>query len=250
MSDKNNTKVKFGVKQANLTVGETVRVKGKLGLCRYMNKPLMGEALERYIQGDPKHNINGHPYEDEHPHYKMSLVDASILDVKRNGKKPVPTDAQKVIACRMYDMKEGKALEINWRAIPSKKKEGEFWSKVAFGKLLDNGKIQVYPVKGKEFEGGTEVVVTYIVYEYEYKGKKGLTLGVDNIVFTEEPKLWVKKAPTLRDGWVAAPETDDGDDGNDGNGDEGSDGFVNVDDEDIPFADEDLPFAEDDVFND
>ena len=190
-------KEKLTIKNAALVKGEQVVVRGQLGFCKYLTKLLEGKELEA--------SVARREYANEKPHYEGTLVNPKVI-AKTKGQ---PTDAEKVIAGKVYvstakDGTETPSLGIEKNV----SKEGK--GQILFGVKRADG-IHKVDVQGKALAAGQNVEVTYVTREYEYKGKKGLSLFLDTIVFTDgEPEFY--KAPQ-RDGWVSddaeTPATDE-----------------------------------------
>lgn len=184
---------KLNMKNAALVKGEAVVIRGQLGFCAYLTKLLEGKALEE--------SVARREYATDTPHYEGTIVNPKIA-LKTKGQ---PTDAEKVIAGRIYETKDGvPSLGIEKKV----SKEGK--GSITFGVKRADG-IHKVDVQGKALATGQNVEVTYVTREYEYKGKKGLSLFLDTIVFTDgEPEFY--KAPQ-RDGWVSddaeTPATDE-----------------------------------------
>ena len=178
---------KLTLKNAKLVKGEEVKIRGTLGFTRYLTKPLQGKELED--------SCAKREYATDVPHYEGTLVNPKIV-AKEKGN---PTDAEKVIAGKIYDSKNADGEVVKTFRIEKKlNKEGT--SKILFGAVRKDGQIHKVDVQGKSLLAGQEVEVTMVTREYEYKGKKGLSLFLDSIVFVNgEPELF--KA-SKRAGWA------------------------------------------------
>ena len=185
------SETKLKIKDAKLEKGEIVTVKGNLGFARYLTRILEGEELAKVCEK--------REYATEVPHYEGTITDAKVI-CKTKGQ---PTDAEKVIAGRIYLSGEEqiKTLSIEKKIGESRK------GKILFGVRRADG-IHEVDLTGKPLASGQPVEVTFATREYTYKGKQALSLFLDTVVFENEPELY---KPTLREGWVSdgEPKTDE-----------------------------------------
>ncbi len=178
---------KLTMKTAKLVKGEEVKLRGKLGFTKYLTKPLQGEELEK--------SCAKREYATDVPHYEGTLINPKIVAKDKKN----PTDAEKVIAGKIYTSKDKDGNEIKVYGIEKKlNKEGT--SKILFGAKRDDGQIHKVDVQGKALMQDQEVEVTLVTREYTYKGKKGLSLFLDSIVFVNGEPEFFKAAK--RAGWA------------------------------------------------
>ena len=180
----------LNLRNAKLTKGEEVVVRGALGFTKYLTKPLEGEEL--------KASVARRQYATDTPHYEGTITNPKVV-TKTKGQ---PTDAEKVIAGRIYEgkVKDADGNEIKVPVFPVEKKIGKSGKGILFGVKREDGIHQI-DLAGKSLLQGQTVEATYVTREYEYQGKKGLSLFLDSIVFVDgEPEIY--KAAT-RKGWVS-----------------------------------------------
>ena len=178
-------------KTANLVKGEVVTVKGQLGFTKYLTRLLEGKELEEVCAK--------REYATETPHFEGTIVNpALIAKTKDANGKPQPTDAERVIAGKVYKKTDAEGNEIKVLSLEKKvSKEGK--GSIAFGVKREDGLIHPINLAGKSLLQGQDVTVTFVTREYEYKGKKGLSQFLDAIVFEKEPELY---KPQARAGWA------------------------------------------------
>jgi len=180
----------LNIKNAQLVKGEEVTIKGKLGFTKYLTRVLEGKELEEVVAK--------RQYATETPHYEGTITEPKII-AKEKGK---PTDAEKVIAGRIFESGKDEDNKVPTLSLEKKvNKEGK--GQITFGVKREDGLIHKVDLQGKSLLQGQDVTVTYVTREYEYKGKKGLSLFLDTIVFEKEPELY-KAQP--RKGWASNDE--------------------------------------------
>ena len=177
---------KLTLKTASLEKGEEVTIHGVLNFSYYLTHLLDGDKLEKACAKNE--------YKLDVPHYEATIEQVSI----KAKDKEKPTDAEKVIANKCYNTKtRGKCFSFE------KKPTKNGFLGILTGEVREDGLIHPVNITGKNLAEGQGVTLTYKCVEYEYKGKKGLTLRPDTLVFDERIRYF---EPTPREGWAKADE--------------------------------------------
>ena len=202
------------IRTNELKVGEIAYMKGKLNYARYLTKVCEGEDLAKYIQ-QQKAMGRKFPVTVEHCRWTLNSPEVIIQAADK-----VPSMLEKYLHNKIYKREDGTET---YECI----RKGKKLPAIGLRKGDKVARFKEEQVTGVSFANGQEVTVIFKVFD---SGKGNFGVGIEGVIFEEEPKVFDPTTNIAGGNWV---EDDELPTFATGNG-ESADGFVPVEEADVP----------------